>query len=108
MTDAAFAPREIARIVQAWLDHQDAERKREGLPTDDDTHLMTPPVWPNRGALKNWVTGLNGAAAEIERLRAALEEVLKMSADVPSEDGGELLEALCKRALGNEQEADEQ
>jgi ElaB/YqjD/DUF883 family membrane-anchored ribosome-binding protein len=43
------------------------------------------------------------AADEIERLRAALEEVLKMSADVPSEDGGELLEALCKRALGNEQ-----
>jgi hypothetical protein len=45
---------------------------------------------------------------EIERLRAALEEVLKMSADVPSEDGGELLEALCKRALGNEQKADGQ
>jgi hypothetical protein len=74
MPDPISAPREIARIVQHWLDHQDAERKREGLPTDDDTHLMTPPAWPNRGALKNWVSGLNGAADAIERLRQRIVE----------------------------------
>lgn len=41
----------------------------------------------------------NALRQENERLRAALKEALEMSRDVSSEDGGELLEALCKRAL---------
>jgi hypothetical protein len=67
--------------------------------------MWTDAVSSQRQCAMDWAVGreLERKDAEIERLRAALEEVLKMSADVPSEDGGELLEALCKRALGNEQ-----
>lgn len=64
------APSIIALIIQNWLDYQEAERAREGCPTEDDTCLMCPPVWPSRGALKQWVAGLNGADTQIKSLLA--------------------------------------
>jgi hypothetical protein len=72
------APSMIALIVQNWLDYQEAERAREGLPTDDDTCLMCPPVWPARGALKKWVSGLKEADEEIVGLR---DDVARLHSD---------------------------
>lgn len=55
----------ISRIVQGWLDSQAVERTSEGLPIDDNTHLMRVPEWPSHGMLKAWVQALTEAAGEL-------------------------------------------
>lgn len=57
----------IAGCVQGWLDYQSRERIREKLTTDDDTCVMCPPVWPNRGMLKFWVAELMRVADTLDR-----------------------------------------
>ena len=49
---------EIAAQVQQWLDWQERERLAEGIPCNDDTHMMRVPVWPTRRQLKAWVSVL--------------------------------------------------
>lgn len=53
------ALKHMANIFQYWLDFQDAERKKEGIPTDDETYVMRPPSWPSRGTLKEWIKALS-------------------------------------------------
>ena len=45
----------IADELQSWLDYQTEERYSEGLSTNNDTVIITPPSWPSRGMLKNWI-----------------------------------------------------
>lgn len=59
--DIAFGLNEIALNLKSWLRHNEWERKRENLPTDDDTCIMCPPVWPARGAIKLWVETIEAA-----------------------------------------------
>jgi len=42
----------IADVIQGWLDFN------ERPDATDDTHIMSPPVWPTRGTLKVWVKTL--------------------------------------------------
>lgn len=51
----------IADIIQHWLDYDVAQRTKEGLSTNDDTHLIAPPTWPSHGQLKYWVECLRSA-----------------------------------------------
>lgn len=69
--DIAFGLNEIALNLKSWLRHHQGEREQEGLPMDDDTCIMCPPVWPARGAIKLWV----------ETVEAARD---KMSHDAPA------------------------
>lgn len=59
--DIAFGLNEIALNLKSWLDHNQRERDHENLPTNDDTCIMCPPVWPARGALKLWVETVEAA-----------------------------------------------
>lgn len=57
--------RAIADTIQGWLDFQNREHARDAQlqatpPLSDRTHFMSPPVWPTRGTLKNWIKVLNG------------------------------------------------
>ncbi len=53
----------MARQIDWALTFDVESRRKSGLETTDDTHLMSPPVWPSHGCLKNWVKALNGAHA---------------------------------------------
>lgn len=49
----------IADVLQNWLDYQQEQWEREGNGgINDDVHFMTPPVYPTRGTLRNWITAL--------------------------------------------------
>jgi hypothetical protein len=59
--DIAFGLNEISLTLKSWLDFNQRERDNESLPTNDDTMIMCPPVWPARGALKLWVETIDAA-----------------------------------------------
>lgn len=52
----------IAGEIQSWLDYQKKGSDENGSALMDDTHLMSPPFWPTRGVLKNWVEALKNAS----------------------------------------------
>lgn len=39
----------IRRQIEWWVRYNTESRAREGLPSDDDTHLIAPPTWPSHG-----------------------------------------------------------
>lgn len=45
----------IASEIQSWLDYQEKQYRQENTPLSDNSHLYTPPIWPTRGVLKEWV-----------------------------------------------------
>jgi hypothetical protein len=47
----------IARTLQSWLDWH---ARDSGAEPSDDQHIMTVPVWPSRGVLKNWIKVIRG------------------------------------------------
>lgn len=72
--EAGFDPlNEIILTLQGWLSHQYRERRQEGLHTDDDTAIMTPPVWPSRGMIKNWIAALQVASCRPTKARIRAE-----------------------------------
>jgi hypothetical protein len=50
----------IALTLEYWLNSQASERKNEGIETTDDTAIISPPSWPTRGTLKEWIRVLRG------------------------------------------------
>lgn len=51
-----FARNEIASQLQYWLDWHAKGWSADQL--NDSLHVMGPPTWPTRGALKNWISVL--------------------------------------------------
>lgn len=49
------ALREIAFQLEAWIIFDKRQRDRENLETTDDTNIISPPVWPSHGQLKEWI-----------------------------------------------------
>lgn len=50
----------IANELQYWLDTNDAQQL-EAIGKDrceDDTHVISPPSWPTRGVLKEWIKAM--------------------------------------------------
>jgi hypothetical protein len=46
----------VATTLQYWLDYQALHNPTELL--NDDRHIVSPPSWPSRGTLKNWIAVL--------------------------------------------------
>lgn len=44
----------IRRQIARWVDYDVQQRAKEGLSSNDDTHLVSPPVWPSHGQLRRW------------------------------------------------------
>ena len=63
----------IASYFDWWLQHQERERAREGLQTDDNTMIVKPPKWPDRRQLK----AISGAALDGQKRIAELEAAAK-------------------------------
>ena len=57
----------MACACQDWIDFDRKVRDREELETNDGTHIMSPPVWPSHGMLKEWVKTLNEAREDALR-----------------------------------------
>lgn len=49
----------IALVIEGWLNYDTEMRDEEGLPVNDDCHLRSPPVWPTRGMLREWIKALH-------------------------------------------------
>lgn len=49
----------ISLVIEGWLNYDTAKRDEEGLPVNDDCHVRSPPVWPTRGMLREWVKALH-------------------------------------------------
>ncbi len=63
----------IAAVAQSWINHDKAQRDKEGLATTPDTHIMCPPRWPSHGMLANWVAALTEAAKDAGDAAAAVQ-----------------------------------
>lgn len=50
----------IAATLDYWLKSQKLQRDKESIATNDGTHVITPPSWPTRGTLKEWIKVLRG------------------------------------------------
>ena len=54
---AADARKDIAHVLQYWLDNNERQAAAEGRPITPATHVM-PTEWPDRGTLANWIAVL--------------------------------------------------
>jgi hypothetical protein len=70
----AFGLREIAGHMQRWLDYQALQRRKNGLPCANDTHLVYAPTWLTRGQLTLWVKIMTDAAETVEPTARPSEE----------------------------------
>ena len=86
MSDGQVAAlREMASILQRWLDHQERARTSEGLPTNDDTALAAPPQWPSKSQLKTFIHALLVVADDIGRLNSKLSDATREIAQLSLE-----------------------
>lgn len=53
----------MANLFQYWLDYQE----ENGYVITDDTHFRTPPEYPTRGTLKQWVKILRESSEIIDK-----------------------------------------
>lgn len=60
-----FSLRVISQCLESWMTFDKAKRDKEGLETDEDTHIIAPPHWPSHGQLTKWVEVLDGAATRL-------------------------------------------
>ena len=69
----------IRRQADYWVSYNTEARTREGLASNDDTHLISPPSWPSHGQLKAWSEVLAKAAEALYALpqQPALVEGVK-------------------------------
>lgn len=51
----------IRRQADYWVDFDVSARERQGLGSNDDTHIIAPPFWPSHGQLKAWSAALSAA-----------------------------------------------
>ena len=67
---SAFAVREIANIVNHWLEWSRRDREKCHLTIEDGTHIMALPVpsWPTHSQFKNWIAALNEAGDKLDKL----------------------------------------
>ena len=56
----------LADEFQSWLDFQERQYAAESVQVADDTHLVSPPMWPTRGTIKNWIALLRTLAKKPE------------------------------------------
>ena len=54
---AADARKDIAHVLQYWLDNNERQAAAEGRAITPATHVM-PTEWPDRGTLANWIAVL--------------------------------------------------
>ena len=45
----------IANVLQSWLDFHEQDCGKDGVQITDASHIMSPPVWPTRGQIENWI-----------------------------------------------------
>lgn len=64
----------IARTAKRWIEWDSAGRRKEGLSTDRDTHIMALPVpfWPSHGMFANWIACLELSATLIRQQAAQI------------------------------------
>ena len=60
INQASYGLDAIIGQLQGWLDYDTQQRDKEGLKTEDSTHIYAPTVWLSHGTIKNWI-GLLGA-----------------------------------------------
>ncbi len=53
----ADARKEIAHVLQYWLDNNKRQAEAEGRAVTPATHVI-PTEWPDRGTLANWIAVL--------------------------------------------------
>lgn len=51
------ARKEIANVLQYWLDNNTRQAEADGLAVTPATHVI-PTEWPDRGTLANWIAVL--------------------------------------------------
>ncbi len=62
----AFGLGEISLQIKGWLEFNEAEYRNDGLSVNDDTFIVTPPVWPTRLQLQRWIEAFDAAVEIIE------------------------------------------
>jgi hypothetical protein len=66
---------EIVLQIKSWLAFHESTCNSEGLELSDDLHIMSPPVWPSRGVLKEWVRVLEYLAQARADVQRAVDSV---------------------------------
>lgn len=62
MSDLAIKLEAIRAQLVHWCDWNKTMRRREGLTTEDDTHIIAvPPTWPTHGVLRRWAETIEEA-----------------------------------------------
>jgi len=100
----SLALRTISNCVGYWAEYDKYKRDKEGLPTTEDTHIISPTAWPSHGQIGNWVTALTEAADEIERLTLGLRRITNPIGELrkESEAAGMKFNGAVAVALAND------
>lgn len=65
-SDLAIKLDVMERVCQNWMDFDRVDRDRNGLATDRQTQIISPPAWPTHGMLTEWVKTLREVRAIVE------------------------------------------
>lgn len=97
--------RSMEAMFRYWDSWNRKARDKEGLPTVDNTHMMSvPPEWPSHGVVRRWAVLMDEAASRIEALEARVAEQageIEKLRHIIDRRGDKIIE-LSERALSAE------